>query len=125
VIRTTTLALHRVLVVTDVLAVTVPADAARSCSLFRRIEEWLLALVVRTVRLDQVDDVEFVAHVLACVADFEVEPLDVRGGAVVVLKDQVVGVVAHEHYSPKISRFEAAFKNQSVVAVRIFDVVRL
>jgi len=65
VIVATALFLHRVLVVSDVIAIAVPADAARARSFLTRVEERLLPRIVGTVRLHEVDDIESVLGVAA------------------------------------------------------------
>jgi hypothetical protein len=44
-------------------------------SLFLAVNERLHPVIVEAIRLDQVNDVEFVRLVLPCVSDSEVEPL--------------------------------------------------
>lgn len=95
VVEASPLPLHRVLIVANVLAFSVPADPAGPRSILARVEERLLALVVRAVGLYQVDYVEFVSCVFPHIGHLEVEPLCVVGRLEVVLQDQVVRVVAH------------------------------
>ena len=84
--------LHRVLKVGYAFPIAVPAQTARSCRFFHRVEQRLLSLVVGTVGLDQVHDREFVLDVTAHVRNFEVEPLCVDLGLVIVLQEKVVCV---------------------------------
>lgn len=51
-----------------------------------------MPLVIRAIRLDQVDDVKLVTCVFLGVGNFEIEPLGVRGSLVIVLKNQIVRI---------------------------------
>ena len=44
-------------------------------------------MVIGTLRLDQVDYVEFVGGVLPSIVDFEIEPLGICSGIVVILEN--------------------------------------
>ena len=84
--------LERVLVVVDVLADAVPADALDVLDLVG-VAEHLHAIVVERVRLRQVDDVEAHLHALRRVANSVEKPLRVPVRVDVVLQHQVVLVV--------------------------------
>jgi hypothetical protein len=65
VVKTASFSLHSVLVVTDVLTVSVPADAIGLTSFFVRVQDGLLPIVVRAIRFDQINDIELVLDVSA------------------------------------------------------------
>ena len=95
VVGATALTFHRVLVVANVFASTVPADTAWFTCILHRVKERLLPLIVRAVRLNQIDYVEFVADVFAYVAHFEVKPLCIGCRSMVILQNQIVCVLAN------------------------------
>jgi len=72
-------------------------------------------VVVKTVRLHQVDNIEPVRLTCLCVADSEVVPLGVPPGVVVGLQDYVVFEFVHLDRSSQVAGFEPAFENQCVV----------
>jgi hypothetical protein len=84
--------LHRVLIVGDIFAITVPTYTPGAVSIFNRINKWLLALVIAAIRFYQIDYVEFVANIFAYIGDLEVKPLGIVGCLVVVFENQVVVV---------------------------------
>ena len=80
-----TLLLHRVLVVANILAITVPTDAIRTClSLFLRVDKRLEALIKARVRLQHVHNVEPVVDSLADITHLKVVPLLVSCRVVVI-----------------------------------------
>ena len=103
------------MVVADVLAGVVPANATGSGRVLGGVEQRLLPLVIRTVWFDQIYYIEFVLDVLANVADLEVEPLGVVRRANVILEDQVVSVFAYAQGAPQISRLETTLESQRCV----------
>ena len=103
------------MVVADVLAGAVPANATGSGRVLDGVEQRLLPLVVRTVWFDQIYYIEFVLDVLANVADLEVEPLGVVRRANVILEDQVVSVFAYAQGASQISRLETTLESQRCV----------
>jgi len=100
VVEAASLPFHGVLIVADIFSVAVPADTSGTGGLFTGIEEGLLALIIRAVGLNQINDVELIADILAGIRHSKVEPLSVCGRLVVVFQDEVVGVVAHINCSP-------------------------
>jgi len=68
-----------------------------------RVEQRLHALVVGAVGLHQVDNVELISHVLACIANAEVKPLRVVSCAIVILEDQIVLVFSHLNCSSEVA----------------------
>ena len=90
IVRASTLTLHLVLVVADIVTGSVPANATRLSCILHRVKERLLALIVRTIWLDEINYVEFVADILANVCDFKVVPLSVCCRAIVIFQNQVV-----------------------------------
>jgi hypothetical protein len=76
----------------DVVPIAVPTDSTGSRSFLHRVEERLLALVIRAVRLHEVHYRKLVAHVTPYIRDLKVEPLRVNLRLVIVLQKQVVGV---------------------------------
>lgn len=111
--------------VEDVPAVSVPANTLPivRLSFLLRVDERLKALVEGAVRLEHVDDVEFVVEALFDVRDSEVEPLGVRSSVVVVQQPQVVFVLSDLLGSSQVARLEPGFKDQSVVVVGLLRVV--
>jgi hypothetical protein len=103
VVAASTFALHRVLIVTDIFSVAVPAVSTRATRVFCRVEKRLLTLVVRTVGLYKIDDVKLVSDIFSGIRDFKVVPLCVSGCAVVVFQNQVVRVFSHHHHPPQIA----------------------
>lgn len=98
-----------ILVVPNFAAHTVPAEVRRlGCVL--AVAEHTHALVVQTVRLGQVDNVK--AHFLAfaSVADSKEVPLGVAVGINIVLKHEVVFVLAHLDCNQQISGLKARLK---------------
>ena len=124
VVEATAFLFHAVLVVADMLAIAVPANSLLLGCLSARVDQWLLSLVVRRIRLDQVYDVELVDLVLPRVPNLEEVPLGVGGSTLIVLQDEVVLVLTHLACPPEIGRLKARLKNQRVVLLTIFDVVR-
>jgi hypothetical protein len=122
VVESTSLLLQRVLEVTDVLTVTVPADslALTSICLLLGVEQRLHSLIVRTLRFHQVDDVELVSNVFLDILYPEVEPLRVVSGIVVVFQYQVIFVLSDFDSSTEVARLESAFKNEGVVIFAFF-----
>lgn len=97
VIKTTSFFLEGVLEVANVLSISVPPNALPflAFSFFLGVEEWLHALVIWTLRLDEVDEIELVGGVLFDVTNFEVEPLRVIGSVVIILQNKVILVVSN------------------------------
>ena len=108
------LAPHRVLIVTNVSSAPHPAFAS-SLGLGLRVDQRAHAMIVETVGLHQVDDIE--AILLACprVRDAEVVPLGVASRVIVRLQDQVVFILVHLDGSAQISRFKTRFEEKSIV----------
>ena len=80
-------ALHLVLVVTDVFAISIPSVPTDSISFLRRVQQRFLALVVAAVRLDKIYYVELVSHIFLCVEDLEIIPLSVGSCPMVVFQN--------------------------------------
>ena len=93
-IVTTAFALHCVLIVADIFSWSIPSNAARLRSIFSRVYQWFLTLVVRAVWFDEIDYVEFVADVFLYIAYFEVVPLGVVCCADIVFQYQIISVFA-------------------------------
>ena len=87
VIEASTLFLQRVLEVANILTITVPPNALAIVALrhLLGVEQGFHALVVGALRFNQVYEVEFVGGEFTGVLNFEVEPLGIRCGIVVVL----------------------------------------
>jgi hypothetical protein len=111
VVEASTLPLHGVLVIADIFSVTVPANTSRTVGFLCRIQERLLSLVVGAIRLDQINDVELIADVLASVRHSKVEPLRVGRRLVVVLEDQVVSIIAHVDCPAQVSGLKPRLEN--------------
>ena len=116
-----------VLVVANVGAISIPTYSLTIVRIgfFHRIKQRLHALIIRTFRLDQIDDVEFICCVLSHVLHSEVEPLSVCGGVVIIFENEIVLVLADSVGTFEITRFEATFKYQCCVFVIVFLVICL
>ena len=108
IIVTCVLPLHRVLIVANVSASSLPAFSLLCCSL--RVDKWTHSMIVQTVRFHQVDDVETIGF-----ADPEIEPLGVSTCVVVWLKDQIVFILIDLDRSSKIAAFKSGFEKQRTV----------
>jgi hypothetical protein len=113
------------LVVRDVLAVAVPPVAAHLARVLHRVEQGLLTLVVAGVGLHKVNNRKFVFDVAARIAHFEIEPLRISRGVVVVLEYQVVRVSVQLDSAPQIAALKAGLEDQRVVVRRLLHVVGL
>jgi len=82
-------------------------------------------LIVRTIRLYEINYVEFVADVFLHVTDFKVVPLSVGCRAVVILQNKVVSVLADAKSSSQVSRLEPTFELKHIVILRLFLVIWL
>jgi len=102
VVKATAFPLHAILVIANLVSVPHPAKLF-SFSRGLGVNQGLLALVVRRVRLNQVDYVELVVVAPLHVGHFEVVPLGIDCCPVVVLQDQVVFELSHLYCSPQIS----------------------
>ncbi len=76
-----------------------------------RIKQGLHTLIVRTLRLNHVDNVEFIPHISSGIFNSEIKPLCVISCAVIIFEDEIVLVRADLNGSSKIARFESALKN--------------
>lgn len=103
VVKAAALLLHAVLVVAYVLAVPHPAHASVHGRSFARIYQRLHALIVGTLRLNQVYDVKLVRSVLLSVAYFKVKPLCICTCTMIILQYQIVFIIAYLNSSPQIS----------------------
>lgn len=123
VVIATAFLLHCVLEVGDVFTVTVPAETPDLACLLGRVKQRFLPLVVGAVRLDQVNDSEFILGVLFDICNLEVEPLSVGRRIMVVLQDQIVAVgVGKLHDTPQVAGLESGFKYERGVLVILFQV---
>lgn len=86
VVEPASLFLQGVLEVANVLAIAVPpCSILAGVRLLLGIDERLHALVIRTFRLNQVDEIELVCYSFFHVIDLEVIPLGIDSGVVVIL----------------------------------------
>jgi hypothetical protein len=72
-------------------------------------------MVVKTVRLDQVDDVEPVKSAGSRILNSEVVPLRVSPCVVVWLQNQVILVFVDLNCPPEVAALKPCFKDQRVV----------
>ena len=77
-------AFHRILVVAHIFPVAIPTFS-ELFGFYVRVHEWLHPVIVQTVRLKQVDDVESVEPARPSVLHTEIVPLGVASGAVIRL----------------------------------------
>ena len=77
---------HRVLIVADVATTTNPALAC-AFGLSLRVDQWAHAMVVQTIWLHQIDDIEAVLLTGARIGNLEVVPLSVTAGVIIWLQD--------------------------------------
>ena len=70
-------------------------------------------MIVQTIWLYQVHDIELVGLVPSCVGDSKVEPLaELRGRAMVELQVKIVFEIADLSRSVQVSAFESRFKDK-------------
>lgn len=79
-------------------------------------------MVIKRVRLHQVDDIEPVKFSGAHVCYSEVVPLGIATCVVVWLQDKVVFILVNLDGSPQVTRLEAGLKQQSVIICSCWDV---
>ena len=79
-------------------------------------------MVIRTLRLDQIYNIEFVGGELLDVLDSEIEPLSEGCRHVIVFKYQVVFVVSDLDRSSQVARLESALENQSVIVITLLSI---
>jgi len=72
-------------------------------------------MVVETVVLEQIDDIEFVHPVFPGVAHVKLEPLSVAPSVVVGLQDKVLLVLLDLDGSPQVATFKSTFEDQGLV----------
>lgn len=87
-----------------------PTDL-RGLSLLSAVDERLHTLVVVTVGLHQVNDIEAVGFIGSRVADFEEIPLCVAVSSVVILKVQIVLTISDFNCPSEVARFKSGFEN--------------
>lgn len=63
-------------------------------------------MVVKTIWLEQIDDVELVWFTSSCVTDSEIEPLSLPFDKKVWSQDQIILIVIDLYSSPKVSTFK-------------------
>ena len=85
---------HGVLIVADVATTSYPAFAC-AFGLSFGIDEWAHSVIVQTVGLHQVDDIETILLTRPCVCNPEIVPLSVASRIVVRLQDQIILVLVH------------------------------
>lgn len=81
-------------------------------------------MVVKRVRLDQVDDVESVVLTCFSVGYTEVVPLCVTSCVVIRLQDKIILVLIDLNCSSEISTLESRLKHECVVIRTLRDVER-
>ena len=115
------LSAHRVLVVANV---TTCADPSLACalSLHLRVDQWSHTVIVQTVGLHQIDDVEPILLAGTSVCYSEVVPLSVASCVVIWLQNQVVLMLVHLDSSSQVRRFEPRLKEQCVILRRSWNV---
>ena len=86
--------LHRVLVVADIFAVPEP-PLPKLLGLNFRVHKRLHTMIVETVRLQQINDVETVDAARSRILHSEVIPLSVSTGAIVRLQNYVIFELVH------------------------------
>jgi hypothetical protein len=116
-VEATSFFLHAVLVVADVLTVSLPADTALIFDLLPRIKKRPHSLVVRTLWLNQVDDIELVCYVFACISHFEVKPLGVIARPIIILENQIILVLPDLHSPTQVTRLKPTFKLQRLIII--------
>jgi len=89
VVESSRLLFQWVLEITNILTVSVPTDslALTWFSIFLWIYQWFHSLVIWALWLHQVHDVEFISGVFSSVVYFEIIPLGVSGGVVIVFEN--------------------------------------
>ena len=70
-------------------------------------------MIIETVRLNQIDDIEFVTLAFFCIANSEIKPLGkLVVSAMVKFKLQIVFKICYLSGPMQISRFEARLEDQ-------------
>ena len=118
------LALEAVGVVADVGALSRPALVV-ALSVDLRVAEWFHPVVVQTVRLQQVYDVESVRLARSGICHLEIEPLRLAFGVEVWLENEVVLVLLNLDCPAQVGTFEARLKLQRVVFLALQFIPRL
>ena len=92
-----------------------PTQLLRSISFQLREAEHAHALVIERVRLGQVQNVELDFKFVTSVAHAEEEPLCVSISVDIILKNEIIFVVAHFHRRKQVSCFESGFKDERLI----------
>ena len=87
------------LVIGNIKAISLPADSI-FFSFLDRVDQRLHALVIVRVGFHQIDNVESVNLIFACVLDSEEVPLGKAIGAIIVFKKQIVLKIIDFHSFP-------------------------
>ena len=83
--------------------------------LLHRVNQWFHTHVVVRIRLHQVDNIEAINSIFACVLHPEVVPLGIAASAIVVLQVQIILCVRNLDCLAQITTLKARFKDQRTV----------
>ena len=108
--------LHTVLVIADVFASTEP-PFSEFFSVYGAVLQGSHTMVVQTIRLQEIYDIESVGAAYYSIADSEIVPLCEASCIVVRLKNQVIFKFVHLNCSTQIPRLKSALKYQCVIVL--------
>ena len=114
--------LHWVLVIADISTGSDPAFAI-GFGFYLAVHERAHPMVIKWVRLEQVDDVEAVCSACARVWQSEIVPLCEPPRIIVRLKNQVIFKFIHLDCPSQVPRFKSRLKHQSVIILETWLIV--
>jgi hypothetical protein len=106
--------LHRVLVVAHIFAVPEP-PLPKLLGLNFRVHKRLHAMIVETVRFQQIYDVKAVDAARPRILHSEIIPLSVPASAIVRLQNYVIFELVHLDRPSQVSRLKSRLKHKSIV----------
>lgn len=75
-----------------------------------RVHEWSQTVIVQTVILHEIDNVEFVRPVFPSVTDTKIEPLCIASGVVIGFEYEVILVFVDLDNSAEVTRLKSTFE---------------
>ena len=102
VVKTTSLFLHAVLIIANILPFSLPTKSTFAFRFFLRIHQGSHTLVVGALWLDKIDEIELVCYTLSVIAHLEIVPLSIVIRSIVIFQNQVIFVLSNLNSSSKI-----------------------